>query len=67
MSLEIPDAGIDLDGVVADYERVIVVKALDQAGGVRKRAAQLLGVSFRSLRYRIAKLGLESDGKKPVE
>jgi two-component system response regulator PilR (NtrC family) len=58
--VDIPADGIDLDRTLADFERGIVLKALDQAGGVRKRAAQLLGISFRSMRYRLAKLGLES-------
>jgi two-component system response regulator PilR (NtrC family) len=54
-----PDDGVDLDRLVAEYERGIVQQALDRAGGVRKRAAALLGISFRSLRYRLAKLGFE--------
>jgi two-component system, NtrC family, response regulator PilR len=58
----IPDDGFDLDRALADYERVIVLKALEQSGGVRKRAARLLGITFRSLRYRLAKLGLGEDG-----
>lgn len=55
-----PDEGLDLDRVVADFERGIVEQAMEKAGGVRKRAAGLLGISFRSLRYRLAKLGLDS-------
>ena len=58
----IPDEGFDLDRSLADYERVIVLKALEQSGGVRKRAARLLGITFRSLRYRLAKLGVDDDG-----
>jgi two-component system response regulator PilR (NtrC family) len=58
----LPDEGFDLDRALADYERVIVLKALEQSGGVRKRAARLLGITFRSLRYRLAKLGLADDG-----
>jgi len=56
----IPKEGIDLDRVIADFERGIVEQAMEQAGGVRKRAAGLLGISFRSLRYRLAKLGLDT-------
>jgi two-component system response regulator PilR (NtrC family) len=58
----LPDEGFDLDRALADYERVIVLKALEQSGGVRKRAARLLGITFRSLRYRLAKLGVADDG-----
>ena len=32
--------------------------ALDRAGGVRKRAAELLGIKYRSLRHRLSKYGL---------
>jgi two-component system response regulator PilR (NtrC family) len=61
-ALAFADEGIDLDRVLGDYERRIIERALEQAGGVRKRAAQLLGISFRSLRYRLAKLGMEPVG-----
>jgi two-component system response regulator PilR (NtrC family) len=57
--LAIPADGIQLDSLLHDYERAIVERALAQAGGIRKRAALLLGISFRSLRYRLTKLGLE--------
>src|SRR5690606_859405 len=58
-SVAIPEEGFDLDRALADYERAIVARALEQAGGVRKKAARLLGVTFRSLRYRLAKLGMD--------
>jgi two-component system response regulator PilR (NtrC family) len=58
--LHLPEEGFDLDRVLHDYERAIVLRALDQAAGVRKRAAQLLGITFRSLRYRLAKLGMDA-------
>jgi two-component system response regulator PilR (NtrC family) len=55
---EFPAEGVDLERLVSDYERTWVTRALEQTGGVRKRAAVLLGISFRSLRYRLEKLGL---------
>jgi len=57
----LPVEGVDLDQLVSDYERTWVLRALEQAGGVRKRAAVLLGISFRSLRYRLQKLGIDKD------
>ncbi len=57
---DFPADGIDLDRVLHDYERTLLGKALGQTGGVRKKAALLLGISFRSLRYRLSKLGLET-------
>ena len=62
-AVEIPAEGIDLDRVTADFERAILVRALEQAHGVRKRAARLLGISFRSLRYRLQKLGLDTSAE----
>ncbi|MBV8758344.1 MAG: sigma-54-dependent Fis family transcriptional regulator, partial [Deltaproteobacteria bacterium] len=56
---ELPPEGVDLDRIMSDYERDWVLRALEQAGGVRKRAATLLGISFRSLRYRLEKLGID--------
>lgn len=59
--IEIPAEGIHLDAVTADFERAIVTQALEISGGVRKKAATLLGVTFRSLRYRLKKLGFDDD------
>ena len=44
---------------MGDYERGLLLEALEAVGGVKKRAARLLGISFRSFRYRLEKLGLE--------
>jgi two-component system response regulator PilR (NtrC family) len=60
---EIPDEGLDLDAYLGAIEKDILLKALDKVGGVRKRAAELLGISFRSIRYRLAKFGIEVDGE----
>jgi two-component system, NtrC family, response regulator PilR len=56
--IQLPAAGLDLDRHLADIERQIILAALARANGVRKDAAQLLGMSFRSFRYRLAKYGL---------
>jgi len=56
---QIPAEGIDLDQTLNAYERSLIREALERSGGVKKRAAQLLGISFRSFRYRLEKLGLE--------
>jgi two-component system response regulator PilR (NtrC family) len=52
---------VDLERDLAEYEKAILLRALDQAGGVKKRAAELLGINYRSLRHRLQKYGL-SDG-----
>ena len=53
------DGRVDLDQAVADLERRLIGAALRKSGGVRKEAAKRLGISFRSLRYRLEKLGIE--------
>ncbi len=63
----IPSGGVDLETLVNDYERGLLLEALQRAGGVKKRAAQLLGVSFRSFRYRLEKLGLDAPGSAEEE
>ena len=55
----LPEGRIDLDDLVAEYERGLLLHALERAGGVKKRAAHALGISFRSFRYRLEKLGLD--------
>ena len=54
--------GGNLDEILASYERGLLSDALQRAGGVKKRAARLLGISFRSFRYRLEKLGLDNAG-----
>ncbi len=41
-----------------EVERRFLQEALRKSGGVKMRAAELLGLTFRSLRYRLAKQGL---------
>jgi len=59
--LELPENGCNLDEVVNEVERRLLTSALERTGGVRTAAAKLLGISFRSMRYRLAKLGLGDD------
>ncbi|WP_439107215.1 sigma-54-dependent transcriptional regulator [Congregibacter sp.] len=49
----------DLDVYLADIERNVLVEALEQHRWNRTKTAETLGVSFRSLRYRMKKLGLD--------
>ena len=52
---------IQLDEIIAAVEKQYLVKALEYTGGVKKKAADLLGITFRSIRYRLAKLGMDND------
>jgi len=57
---------------VAEFERALIVEALDRAGGVQTRAARALGMSERHLRYKLRKYKLsqggdEDGGQGPAE
>jgi len=56
--LLIPEGGLDLERQVAELERRYLEAALQQAGGVRTRAAQLLHMSYRSFRHYAKKYSL---------
>ena len=47
--------GLDFERYVADIERTLIEQALQQAGGVQTRAAELLKVSYRSFRHLLKK------------
>ncbi|RME34889.1 MAG: sigma-54-dependent Fis family transcriptional regulator [Gammaproteobacteria bacterium] len=49
----------DLDDYIQDVERRRILQALEETRWNRTAAARRLGLSLRSLRYRIQKLGLE--------
>jgi two-component system response regulator PilR (NtrC family) len=53
--IQIPPEGVQLDELLERYEREYIEKALSAARGSISGAAKLLGISFRSLRYRLEK------------
>jgi transcriptional regulator with GAF, ATPase, and Fis domain len=60
LSQDIPPlkSPIKLDEVIGNFERRIIVEALEECNGVQTRAAELLGTTRRILRYRMDKLGI---------
>jgi two-component system response regulator PilR (NtrC family) len=54
----LPDSGFDLEAHVKEIERGYIAQALQRAGGVQVKAAELLGMSFRSFRYYVKKYNL---------
>jgi two-component system response regulator PilR (NtrC family) len=50
-----PD-GIELDTVMADMERDYILKAMEMAQGSKQGAAELLGITVDSIKYRLTKL-----------
>ena len=59
--LELPPEGGDLDQILSEVERRLLLQALERAGGVRTAAAALLQITFRSMRYRLKKHGFDVD------
>jgi two-component system response regulator PilR (NtrC family) len=64
VGFDLPAAGEDLtadglEGQLEHIEREAIVKALEQTRYNKTKAAELLGMTFRQLRYRVKKLGIE--------
>jgi two-component system response regulator PilR (NtrC family) len=62
-AVSLPD-GFSLDRHIDAIERQHLVEALRVAGGTKMKAAQLLGLSFRSFRYRLAKHGFGDESER---
>jgi two-component system response regulator PilR (NtrC family) len=52
------DKGLSLDAELETHEKCILLGALKRANGVQKRAAEILGINYRSLRHRLEKYGM---------
>ena len=65
--IEITDEGIDLEKVVGQIEKELLIKAIHAAGGVKKKAAKLLNITFRSMRYRVEKYNLGTVGDDELD
>jgi two-component system response regulator PilR (NtrC family) len=55
----IAEGGFNLERHLQDIERSHLERALERAGGVQTRAADVLGLSFRQFRYLAKKYGLK--------
>jgi two-component system response regulator PilR (NtrC family) len=66
--VDLPETGCEIDVVLGEVERRLILQALDRSGGVRTTAAKLLGINLRSLRYRMQKLKMQpEDENEPSE
>ena len=59
--VQLPEEGINLEKALEEIEKKLLKEALIRTKGNKTKAAKLLGISFRSFRYRLAKLGLEQN------
>jgi two-component system response regulator PilR (NtrC family) len=62
---ELSETGIDLERQLEDLREHFMMLALDRARGVQTRAAELLGMSFRSFRYFAKKYNLLDGRREP--
>lgn len=60
---DIPPEGVDLENIVKEVEKGLLMKALQKSGWVKKQAANMLHLSFRSLRYRLDKFDIDKPEK----
>ncbi|MEI8182389.1 MAG: sigma-54 dependent transcriptional regulator [Desulfomonile sp.] len=58
---DVSPEGIVLDKILEGTEKELIMRAMELAGNNRSKAASLLGISFRSLRYRLVKLGMDTE------
>jgi len=54
-----PPEGVQLEDYLENIERAAILKALEQTDNNKTAAAKVLGITFRAMRYRLKKLGLE--------
>lgn len=57
--MTLPDEGVDLNGVLNEMERGLILQALQRSAGVKKKAAQLLGLNRTTLLEKLKKKGIE--------
>jgi DNA-binding NtrC family response regulator len=60
LTLELPEDNVqNQDGLLGMTERATIEKTLREVGGNRKQAAQILGISLRTLQYRIKEYNIK--------
>ena len=65
-TISLPEQGLDIESTLAVLEKSLLMQALRRTGGMKTSAAELLGLSLRTFRYRLQKYQLddnESDGE----
>ncbi len=61
-SIRLNSGGLELEKELGRLEKELIQQALQMSNGVIKRAAELLHLSFRSMRWKIQKYGLRNGG-----
>jgi DNA-binding NtrC family response regulator len=60
VAMELGESGIDLNMMVSNLERNLIMQALEKAGGVRIKAAQLLKLNRTTLLEKMKKMGIDT-------
>jgi len=60
---EIPGEGLNFE----NFERDLILQAMDKSDWVIAKAAKMLGMSYRTLQYRLDKFGLKRGESKPTQ
>lgn len=61
VDFELADDGIDMVATINELERTLIAQALERGGGVKARAAALLGINRTTLVEKIKRLKMEPD------
>ena len=59
-NFKLPPEGISFE----ELEKSLIIQAMEQSGWNITRAAKLLGLSFRTLQYRLSKFGIHRPGRE---
>ncbi|ULA63994.1 MAG: Regulatory protein AtoC [Nitrospira sp.] len=59
ISTDLPEDGVDLEGMINGLEKDLLLKALERTKWVKKKAARLLRLNTRSFRYRLEKYAIK--------
>ena len=54
----LPKDGVDLEGLLDEIRKDLMLQALERANWVQTQAAEILNMSFRSFRYYAKKVGI---------
>ena len=66
-AVQLADAGVDLNAMVSSLEKELILTALQKTGGVRSKAAQLLGLNRTTLIEKMKKMGIKGLEAAAVE
>lgn len=58
-AVALPAEGMDIERLMEDTEKAYILRALEKTNGVKTEAAKLLNLTFRSLRHKLKKYGID--------